>query len=216
MVAKLCIALHSEACVLYLQGDVAEADAAGVGDIDTSSSGFCIGTAPVQAWPPTSPSAAAGRVDMLASSAAAGASGKPGLSPRMVPPSRMSMSSPSPRAQVQAASQQQQQQQQLTRPGSPLLQQGQKGQLAATPRAAAAEGAAELLFDRNALYSKYKHSIAEGKRQAEQVKQQQQQVAELKQQIKVRTQTAHWVCEPLTATCGVACSLFEQHCYGST
>lgn len=88
------------------------------------------------------------------------------------------MSSPSPRTQLQTATQQQQQQ--LTRPGSPLLQQGQKGQLAA-----AAGGAAELLFDHNALFSKYKHSVADGKRQAEQVKQQQQQVAELKQQIKV-------------------------------
>jgi hypothetical protein len=96
------------------------------------------------------------------------------------------MSSPSPRAQASAAPQQQQQQQQLTRPGSPQLQQGQKGQLAVVgSTAAAAEGAAELLFDRNALFSKYKHSVAEGRRQAEQVKQQQQQVAELKQQIKV-------------------------------
>jgi flagellar motor protein MotB len=97
----------------------------------------------------------------------------------------MSMSSPSPHTQAPAAPQQQQQQQ-LTRPGSPLLLQGQKGQLkAAGSTAAAAEGAAELLFDCNALFSKYKHSVAEGKRQAEQVKQQQQQVAELKQQIKV-------------------------------
>lgn len=159
------------------QGDVAEFDGAGVGDVDTSSSGFCIGTAPMQARPPASPSAAAGRADSSASNAAAGAAGKPGLSPRMAPPSRMSMSSPSPRTQLQTATQQQQQQ--LTRPGSPLLQQGQKGQLAA-----AAGGAAELLFDRNALFSKYKHSVADGKRQAEQVKQQQQQMAELKQQIK--------------------------------
>jgi hypothetical protein len=94
----------------------------------------------------------------------------------------MSMSSPSPRTQAAP-----QQQQQLARPGSPLLQPGQKGQLAAAHSggAAASEGAAELLFDRNALFSKYKHSVAEGKQQSEQVKQQQQQVAELKQQIKV-------------------------------
>lgn len=126
---------------------------------------------------------------MLASSAAAGASGKPGLSPGMVSPARMSFSSPSPRTQTQAAPHQQQQE--LMRPGPLMLQQGQIGQspTAAGSNAAASEGAAGLMFDRNALFSKYKHSVAEGRRRAEQVKQQQQQVAELKQQMKVGAST---------------------------
>lgn len=39
--------------------------------------------------------------------------------------------------------------------------------------------------DRNALFSKYKHTVAQGLQQAEVVRQQQQLVAQLKQELKV-------------------------------
>jgi hypothetical protein len=39
--------------------------------------------------------------------------------------------------------------------------------------------------DHNALFSKYKHTTAQGRQQAETVRQQQQLVAQLKQELKV-------------------------------
>lgn len=39
--------------------------------------------------------------------------------------------------------------------------------------------------DRNALFSKYKHAVAQGMQQAEAVRQQQQLVVQLKQELKV-------------------------------
>lgn len=166
-------------CVCAVVQGAAEApEGVGVGDVDTTQrSGFCIGTAPVHARPPASPTAhSAGATSRAAmSSSGAARSGSPG---RPASPSRMSVASP--RLQPQ----QQQQQQLSARPGSPQLQ-GQKLQ-AADAGAPDAGGGAELLFDRNALFSKYKHSVADGSGHAEQVKQHQQQVAQLKQQIKVR------------------------------
>jgi hypothetical protein len=44
---------------------------------------------------------------------------------------------------------------------------------------------AELGVDHNALFSKYKHTTAQGRQQAETVRQQQQLVAQLKQELKV-------------------------------
>lgn len=153
----------------------------GVGDVDlAASAGFCIGTAPVQARPsvPLSQAAAA------AAAARASDMANSGRSPRSVSPGRAAVSSP--RGLLQ---------QQQYQPSSPLAQPQQQqpdGQASAcsmgdfSPRTGGGEigGSGETL-GRNALFSKYKHSVPEGRRQSEQVRAQQQQVNELKQQIKV-------------------------------
>ncbi|KAF8058116.1 KLP1 [Scenedesmus sp. PABB004] len=163
------------------QGAAAELEAGGVGEVDAGG-GFCVGSAPAHARPPASP--------------VGGAAGVPGGQSRGASPPR---GSPSPRGTAQAL-------QQLAgtakqqRPGSPLAH-GQRAAAAAAAAAAAvaaeagpaaaalageqAGGAgAEPPLDRNALFSRFKHGVAEGRRAAEAVRAAQQQVAELKQQIK--------------------------------
>lgn len=79
----------------------------------------------------------------------------------------------------------QQQQVQQQRPGT--QQSSRPGTRGAAGASQGTDAGAEFGgdADRNALFSKYKHGIAQGSQQAEAVRQQQQLVAQLKQELKV-------------------------------
>lgn len=100
-----------------------------------------------------------------------------------------SSNSPTPRTAHFTSQSKQQQQQQIQQPQQQQQRPGTQQSARPGTAGSAALGDSSADFgadvDRNALFSKYKHTVAQGVQQAEAVRQQQQLVAQLKQELKV-------------------------------
>lgn len=100
-----------------------------------------------------------------------------------------SSNSPTPRTAHFTSQSKQQQQQQIQQPQQQQQRPGTQQSARPGTAGSAALGDSSADFgadvDRNALFSKYKHAVAQGVQQAEAVRQQQQLVAQLKQELKV-------------------------------